>query len=47
MSTLSIITMIVILGFVAGGFIYFIVLAIRKESENTPSVEPDTSATDE
>lgn len=33
MSTMSIITMIVILGFVGGGFIYFLTLAIKKESE--------------
>jgi hypothetical protein len=46
MSTLSIITMIVILGFIAGGFIYFIILAMRKESENTSSAGPDSSAND-
>ncbi len=33
MSGLSILTMILILGFVGGGFIYFLTMAIRKESE--------------
>lgn len=33
MSALSILTMILILGFVMGGFIYFLTMAIRKESE--------------
>ena len=33
MSGLSIVTMILILGFIGGGFIYFLTMAIRKESE--------------
>lgn len=33
MSALSILTMILILGFVMGGFLYFLTMAIRKESE--------------
>jgi len=33
MSGLSILTMVLILGFVVGGFIYFLTLAIRKERE--------------
>ena len=41
MTMTSIVTMILILGFVIGGFIYFLVMAIRKEAgekENTSSL---------
>ncbi len=33
MSGLAIVTMVLILGFVMGGFLYFLSMAIRKESE--------------
>ncbi|MDB4285695.1 MetS family NSS transporter small subunit [bacterium] len=35
MSTISIISMVCILGFVLGGFVYFLSLAIRREREKS------------
>ena len=36
MTTATVITMILVLGFVWGGFVYFLGLAVRKEEDKGP-----------